>query len=114
MYKFFTLAVFILLNIDIAYASNMGGMDKVFNLFFISVLLGGESFLVLILFILKKFKKSKYRKLFNIITIILYVFSALNLGPLTGDDLIYMFLLLFACGALAIILPNIKTKNNET
>jgi len=89
-------------------------MGQVIDLYFISALLSVESILALVFYFLKLFKKSKYRIFFNIFTSILYVISILNLGGLAGKDMNYMLLLLLGCGALAIILPNIKIKNNET
>lgn len=115
MYKYFVIAVLVLLNTDIAYASNMGAMSYIFNIMFTSALLGIESLVVLVLYLFKMFKKSaKVRNVFNSITLILYVLSVVNLGAFGGDDLFYMILLLFGCGALAIILPNLKIKNQET
>jgi len=114
MYKYLIIIILVLLKIDNAYASNMGAMNNVFNIILISALLGIESFIILVLFLLKMFKNAIIRKMINIVTIILFAFGVFNLGSLAGVDMFYLLLLLLGCGALAIILPNIKIKNFDT
>jgi hypothetical protein len=99
-----------------AYASDFGGFDELMVVMAVCSLLAFESFIVIVLAIMKKFHYERVKRTTNIITMSLYfigLVSSLSFSSSRGGGEAGLIIgILFISGIIAVAIPNFQGRKH--